>query len=151
ELQAAAQPRLVDVGQERVHLRLVGELLQERAERLLDLLQLLDVDVVVDRLRLLRGVLLLQLDLFLLRAVERVVLILPYERRTAGDDEEQNEQQQRETRQDRPVANLADIETADVVERHTSFAPLGLAGGAGAVAGGAGVAAAGAAGAGRAA
>ena len=41
ELQPAAEARLVDVGQQRVHLGPVGQLLQQRAERLLDLAQLL--------------------------------------------------------------------------------------------------------------
>src|SRR4030095_9033055 len=95
--------------------------------------------VVFDRLGLLGGVLLLELPFFLLRAFQGVVLVLPDEHRAGDHDDDQDEEEERGPRQDGPVGYLANLEKADVVERHTSFAPLGLAGAAGAAAGGAGV------------
>ena len=53
ELQAAAEARLVDVGQQRFHLGLVRQLLEHGAEGLLDVGQLLAVSLQVDRLALL--------------------------------------------------------------------------------------------------
>jgi len=43
ELQAAAKPRLVDVDEQCVHLRAIGQLAQQRAELRIDLAQLLPV------------------------------------------------------------------------------------------------------------
>ena len=63
ELQAAPEAGLVDVGQQRVDLGAVGQLLHQRAEGLLDLVQLLHVELEVDRLGLLLRVLVLELDL----------------------------------------------------------------------------------------
>ena len=69
ELQPAAKPRLVDVGQQRVHFTLVRQLLEQRAERLLDLLELLNIELEVDRLGLLFGVRNAELRFLILRAV----------------------------------------------------------------------------------
>ena len=61
ELQPAAETRLIDVHQQRVHLRLVRQLLQQRAERVVDFAQLLAVKIKVDRLLFLALVLVLEL------------------------------------------------------------------------------------------
>jgi hypothetical protein len=53
ELQPAAQTRLVDIGQQRFHLRAVRQLLQHRTERLFDVGQLFAVGLQVDGLALL--------------------------------------------------------------------------------------------------
>ena len=60
ELQPAAEAGLVDVDEQRVHLRAVRQLAQERAELRVDLAQLLAMQVEVDGLLLLVEILLLQ-------------------------------------------------------------------------------------------
>src|SRR6266536_2499386 len=124
ELQAAAEASLIDVGQQRVHLRLVGKLLEQCAEGLFDLAQLLDIQLKVDGLGLLRRVRVSELDLFSLHSIERVELIAPVEQSARDHDDYKNQAKHHDLGQQRPIAGLADIQSADVVDHHAeaSFA-----------------------------
>ena len=140
KLQPAAEPRLVDIGQQGVHFRLVWQLLQERSERLLDFMQLLDVELEIDRFRLFGRVLVPERDLLGLRAIERVVLVLPIEQCPADQDGNEDGDEREQLRQQRPVADLAEVEAAKVVEAHTvPFFAAGAGGGAPGVAGASGL------------
>ena len=79
ELQTAPQPSLVDIGQQRVHLGLARQLLEERAERFLDVFELLAVGIQIDRLALLLEERLAQLSLLAAMSVELLHLVLPIE------------------------------------------------------------------------
>src|SRR5205814_6020529 len=105
-------------------LRLVGKLLQQRAEGLFDLAQLLHIQLKIDGLGLLRRVGFSQLALFGLHSIESLELIAPVEQPARDHDDHQNQAKHHDLGQQRPVAGLAQIQSADVIERHAgpSFA-----------------------------
>jgi hypothetical protein len=95
ELQTAAEARLVDVDEQRVHLRLVRQLAQQGAELGVDLAQLLAVEIQVDRLPLLGEVVLLELLLLDAPGFELGDLVLRIgEEPRHGDADEDGEQHQ---------------------------------------------------------
>src|SRR6185312_15127509 len=127
EGEAASEARLVDVDQQRVHLALVGQLLQERAEGLLDLHALLLVGLEVHRELLLleEGVLLL-VDVL---AALLDLLGLPLPEEEVGGDLDRQEDREEGAGLDRPwpVARLLRVELPQIVEHAHFFTAAFLA------------------------
>src|SRR5581483_6087301 len=126
ELQPAPEAGLVDVDQERVHLRAVGQLAQQGAELRVDLAQLLAVQVEVDRLLLLVDILGLQLLFLAAAALEHLELALRVEEIARGRDGGEDREQRGELRDRRPGARILRVEMLEIfrygleVERHGS-------------------------------
>src|SRR6185369_11429984 len=110
ELQATPKTRLVDVRQQRFHLRAIGQLLQHGAERLLDVGELFAISLEIDRLALLVEKRVAQRVFFCACGGKLVPLSGPVQHVTCAQNGQQQEQQHSELRQNRPCADVARIE-----------------------------------------
>ena len=114
--EAAAKARLVDVGQQRVHLGLAGQLLLELRDVALDLFLLPLQRLEVDGLRELRAVLFLQRGLLVAHGLQRVGLAAdPYEP-APHDHEHRDERPHGQARQQGPLPRLVRVEAAELVQ-----------------------------------
>jgi hypothetical protein len=110
ELQPAAEARLVDVDEERVHLALVGQLLQERAKGLLDLGALLLVRLQVHGELLLLEERFLLLGHVLLAFLDLVLLVRPEQEEERDLDDDEDDDEGADLGKPRPVAGLLRVE-----------------------------------------
>src|SRR6185503_10003838 len=144
ELQAAPEASLVDIDQQRIHLRLVRQLAQQRAELHVDLAQLLAVQIEVDRLALLVEVLLLQPVFLLVAGLESVDLPGGVGEVAADRDGHQDGEQHQRLRRGVPGSRIVPVGVLEIfdegveIEGHGYFfaAPgaAGVAAGAGSTA-----------------
>ena len=129
ELQAPAQTGLVDVNQQRVHLRLVRKLFQKGPERAVDFPQLLAVQVKIDGLSLFLDVVLLEALFLRAPAIERFQLALPMTEECADHYGDEQTKQSQCLGQRRPRPRVLGIQVPELIEEifHGWF-PLTLLG-----------------------
>src|ERR1700733_640215 len=124
-LEAGREARLRDVDQQVGNFRLAGQLPQQRAERALDVIQLLLIEIEVDRLGMLGAELLAQLLLDILAPLQLGELRVPYEE----IDEHRGENQEAQTDSagpdgQRPAARIAWGERLQLFEQGHCRPPL---------------------------
>ena len=117
ELQAAPEARLVDVGQQRLHLGTVRQLLEQRAELAVDLAQLTAVLGEIDGLPLLVDPVFLERRLFALLGFQGRQLVAPVEPPATDDQDEEDRQQGGDPRRERPLPRIVGVEPLEVAQQ----------------------------------
>ena len=132
EQQAAAKASLVDVGQQRVHLRLVRQLPKQCTELPVDVGKLLLVRFQVDRLGLFRDPLVAQFELGPLAGLEGLAQRLPVEPPGSRNGCREDGDHRGEPWQQRPHARIIGVEALEIlgdpvqVDRIDAIAQRGL-------------------------
>ena len=114
EVQSTAQTSLVDVGEQRVHVGLAGQLLFELLDVLLDLDALLAQLGQVDGLGHLGLVLALELGLLVALGLELVALAGQQGHPAQDHDDDDGQQEARQLGQQGPLARLVGVEAAEL-------------------------------------
>src|SRR5262249_37541073 len=115
--------RLIDVYEQRIHLGLVRQLLEQGTEGFLDLLLLLHVELEIDGLRLLRRELVAQLLFLVPGLLERLQLVAPEEEVTSGHDHGKQQEQAPDLDRPGPAPRIAETEAPQIVECHAFLSP----------------------------
>ena len=117
ELQPAAEPRLVDVDEQRIHLRAVRQLAQERAELRIDLAQLLPVQIQIDRLLLLVEVLVLEPRFLAAQLLEVLDLAAGVDEIPGHGDRDEDAEQHQQLGRRVPGAGILPVGALELIEQ----------------------------------